>query len=217
MKSVYILLLAWFSVACTSKESNTIRGLVTDTAMVVSAHPLASQVGVAILKKGGNAVDAAIVVQFALAVAFPEAGNIGGGGFMVVRMKDGSTSALDYREKAPASSSVNMFLDAKGNVVPKLSEAGHLASGIPGSVDGMIEAHKKFGRLPWKDLLQPTIALAFKGIALTQHAANNLNALQTALLKYNSVKPSFLIIQWKEGDTMKWVELAHTLARIRDY
>src|SRR5882672_901950 len=169
MKSFYILLLVWFAAACTSRESNRIKGMVTDSAMVVSAHPIASQVGVSVLKKGGNAVDAAIAVQFALLIAFPEAGNIGGGGFMLVRMKDGSTSALDYREKAPASSSVNMFLDAKGNVVPKLSEAGHLASGIPGSVDGMIEAHKKFGKLPWKDLVQPAIDLAFKGIALTQY------------------------------------------------
>src|SRR6266850_5153504 len=103
MKSVYILLLAWFSVACTSKESNTIRGLVTDTAMVVSAHPLASKVGVTILKKGGNAVDAAIATQFALAVVYPGAGNIGGGGFMVARLQTGKNITLDYREMAPAA------------------------------------------------------------------------------------------------------------------
>src|SRR5947199_5906 len=100
MKSIYILLLVGFVVSCTNKESNKLRGLVTDSAMVVSAHPIASEVGVAILKKGGNAIDAAIAVQFALIVTFPEAGNIGGGGFMLARMKDGSTSALDYREKA---------------------------------------------------------------------------------------------------------------------
>ena len=217
MKSVYILLLVWFAAACTSGESNKIRGFVADSAMVVSAHPIASQVGVSILKKGGNAVDAAIAVQFALTIAFPEAGNIGGGGFMLVRMKDGSTSALDYREKAPALSSVNMFLDSKGNVIPKLSEAGHLASGIPGSVDGMIEAHKKFGRLPWKDLVQPAIDLALSGIALTQHAANNLNQVQRELLKYNTIAPNFLIKEWKHGDTTKWVDLGHTLERIRDY
>src|SRR6478736_4421820 len=110
MKRIYILLLVWFVVACTSKESAKITGLVTDSVMVVSAHPVASQVGVAILKKGGNAVDAAIAVQFALAVVFPAAGNIGGGGYMVTRMKDGSFSALDYREVAPAKATTNMYL-----------------------------------------------------------------------------------------------------------
>jgi gamma-glutamyltranspeptidase/glutathione hydrolase len=217
MKSIYILLLVEFVVSCTNKESDKLRGLVTDSAMVVSAHPIASEVGVAILKKGGNAIDAAIAVQFALIVTFPEAGNIGGGGFMLVRMKDGSTSALDYREKAPASSSEKMFLDSKGNVVPKLSEAGHLASGVPGSVDGMIEAHKKFGKLPWKDLVQPAIDLAFHGIALTQNAADDLNDLQGDLIKYNSTTPKFLIKKWNKGDTIKWIDLGHTLERIRDY
>src|SRR6267154_714304 len=99
MKSIYVLLLVWFAVACTSRESKKITGLVTDSAMVVSAHPIASNVGVAILKKGGNAIDAAIAVQFALAVVFPAAGNIGGGGYLVARMRDGSIAALDYREK----------------------------------------------------------------------------------------------------------------------
>src|SRR6267154_1231054 len=141
MKSIYVLLLVWFAVACTSRESKKITGLVTDSAMVVSAHPAASQVGVAILKKGGNSVDAAIAVQFALAVVFPAAENIGGGRYMVTRMKDGSVSGLDYRELAPAKATTNMFLDKAGNVVPHLSTDGHLASGVPGSVDGMVEAH----------------------------------------------------------------------------
>jgi len=217
MKSIYILLLVWFVAACTSNESNKkIRGLVTDSAMVVSAHPIASQVGVAILKKGGNAVDAAIAVQFAIAVAFPEAGNIGGGGFMIVRLKDRSTAALDYREKAPFSSTTNMFLNSKGNVIPKLSEVGHLASGVPGSVDGMIEAHKKFGKLPWRDLLQPAIDLAYRGISLTESAASDLNELQSDLVKYNTVPPNFLLKNWKKGDTTKWIDLSHTFERIRD-
>jgi len=217
MKSIYILLLVWFVAACTSNESNKkLRGLITDSAMVVSAHPIASQVGVAILKKGGNAVDAAIAVQFALTVAFPEAGNIGGGGFMLVRLKDRSTDALDYREKASASSTTNMFLDSKGNVIPRLSEVGHLASGVPGSVDGMIEAHKKYGKLPWRDLLQPAIDLAYHGISLTETAANDLNELQGDLIKYNTVSPNFLIKNWKKGDTTKWIDLSHALERIRD-
>src|SRR5690348_6892491 len=111
MKSIYILLLVWFVAACTFNESDRITGLVTDSAMVVSAHPLASAVGVSILKKGGNAVDAVIAVQFALAVVFPAAGNIGGGGYMVARMNNGSVSALDYREIAPAKATTNMYLD----------------------------------------------------------------------------------------------------------
>src|SRR5271154_6001649 len=143
MKRCVLLLLAGWIVACQTPESKKekITGLVKDSAMVVSAHPLASKVGTEILKKGGNAVDAAIAVQFALAVVFPAAGNIGGGGFMVVRMKDGSSAALDYREKAPGLATTSMYLDKKGDVIKGLSTEGHLASGVPGSVDGMLEAH----------------------------------------------------------------------------
>ena len=218
MKRIYILLLVWFVVACTSKESTKITGLVTDSVMVVSAHPVASQVGVAILKKGGNAVDAAIAVQFALAVVYPGAGNIGGGGYMVTRMKDGSVSALDYREKAPAKATTNMYLDKEGNVVPNLSTQGHLASGVPGSVDGMIEAHKKFGTIPWKELIQPAIDLALKGFVLTEREANGFNDMKNDLLKYNTIKPEFFIREnWQAGDTVKLIDLGHTLERIRDH
>src|SRR5580704_9886187 len=137
MKRCVLILLASWILACQtsgSKKENR-SGLVTESAMVVSAHPAASKIGVEILKKGGNAVDAAIAVQFALAVVFPAAGNIGGGGYMVVRMKDGSVAALDFREKAPRLAATNMFLDTKGNVIKGLSLEGHLASGVPGSVD----------------------------------------------------------------------------------
>jgi len=113
--------------------------------MVVSAHPEASKAGVEILKQGGNAVDAAVAVQFVLAVVYPSAGNIGGGGFMVYRSKTGATATLDYREKAPASASRDMYLDAAGSPIPGKSLRGHLASGVPGSVDGMVQAHKKYG------------------------------------------------------------------------
>ncbi|HCW05977.1 MAG TPA: gamma-glutamyltransferase [Cytophagales bacterium] len=202
--------------ACHNSDKKKTVGLVADSAMVVCAHPVAAQIGVDILRKGGNAVDASIAVQFALTVAFPEAGNIGGGGFMLARMKDGSTAALDYREKAPASASTNMYLDEKGEVIPKLSDRGHLASGVPGSVDGMIEAHKKFGKLPWRDLVQPSIDLALKGVALTERAAKSLNDIQDDLKKYNSVQPDFLIGNWKKEDVIKWIDLAHTLERIRD-
>ncbi len=217
MKSIYILLLVWFVAACTSKESSKITGLITDSAMVVSAHPLASAVGVAILKKGGNAVDAAIAVQLALSVVFPAAGNIGGGGYMVTRMKDGSVYALDYREIAPAKATTNMYLDKDGDVVPHLSTEGHLASGVPGSVDGMVTAHKKFGILPWRELVQPAIDLALKGFPLTSREAKWFNEMKEYLLKYNTIKPDFLLRDnWKVGDTVKFVDLSHTLQRIRD-
>jgi len=217
MRSIYVLLLACCVFACQPSESKKNLGLVTDSAMVVTAHPLASQVGVAILKKGGNAVDAAIATQLALAVVFPAAGNIGGGGYMIVRMKDGSASALDFREKAPEKASTNMYLDKDGNVIPNLSTEGHLASGVPGSVDGMIEAHKKLGTLPWKDLVQPAIDLALNGFVLTAREARWFNEMKGDLLKYNSVKPEFLLREnWKAGDSVKFVDLGHTLELIRD-
>ncbi len=122
-------------------------GVTGRNGMVASAHPEASQVGLNILKAGGNAVDAAVAVQFALAVVYPGAGNIGGGGFMVYRDNAGKAYSLDYREKAPAAATKDMYLDSAGNVRPGLSISGHLASGVPGSVDGMAEAHKRFGKL----------------------------------------------------------------------
>ncbi|HEY5826688.1 MAG TPA: gamma-glutamyltransferase [Cyclobacteriaceae bacterium] len=216
MKRLLILLLTVNLLAsCTEKKEKT-TGVIADSAMVVSAHPIASQIGVDILKKGGNAYDAAIAVQFALTVVFPEAGNIGGGGFMLARTHDGIFSALDYREKAPAASTKDMYLDEKGEVIPQLSLFGHLASGVPGSVDGMITTHEKFGSLPWKDLVQPAIDLALNGVELTERAAENLNGIQEDLKKYNSVAPEFLIGEWKEGDVVKWTDLAHTLELIRD-
>jgi gamma-glutamyltranspeptidase/glutathione hydrolase len=219
MKRFVVLLLAGWLVACQHHEAakEKITGLLADSALVVSAHPLASRVGVDIMKKGGNAVDAAIAVQFALAVAFPAAGNIGGGGFMVVRMKDGSSAALDYREKAPGHATTNMYLDLQGNVIKGLSTEGHLSSGVPGSVDGMLEAHKRYGTLPWKDLIQPAIDLAKKGVVLTNREASWFNEMQADLHQYNTVAPVFLLREsWKAGDTVKWLELAATLERVRD-
>ena len=129
--------------------------LIAEKAMVVSAHPLASEAGSEILKKGGNAVDAMVAVHFALAVVYPKAGNIGGGGFMVYRDKNGNASTLDFREKAPLEANRNMYLDKSGNAIDSLSRFGHLAVGVPGSVAGMYEAHKKHGQLPWSKLIEP--------------------------------------------------------------
>ncbi|MBX7092158.1 MAG: gamma-glutamyltransferase [Cyclobacteriaceae bacterium] len=184
--------------------------------MVVCAHPVASRIGIDIMRKGGNAVDAAVAVQLALTVAFPEAGNIGGGGFMILREPTGKSVALDFREKAPSRAFRDMYLDSTGNVIDKLSTKGALASGVPGSIDGMIEMHTRYGRLPWKDLVQPAVDLALKGIALTQREADNLNHAQLKLKKYNTVTPHYLLNEWRAGDTLKWTELGHTFERIRD-
>jgi gamma-glutamyltranspeptidase / glutathione hydrolase len=217
IKRALLLSVVILIAACQPRKAEPVIGLLADSAMVVSAHPLASQVGVEIMKRGGNAVDAAIATQLALAVVFPAAGNIGGGGFMVVRMHDGSTAALDYREKAPAAATTNMYLDSAGNVVENLSIAGHLASGVPGSVDGMIEAHTRFGSLPWSDLVQPAIDLALGGFTLTEREATWLNELQEDLVKYNTVAPDFLIREiWHAGDSIRWIDLGKTLERIRD-
>lgn len=192
-------------------------GVMADSAMVVSAHPLASHTGVMVLRKGGNAVDAAIATQLALAVVYPSAGNIGGGGFMVLRLKDGTSTTLDYRERAPEGATTGMFLDVNGEVIPSLSERGHLASGVPGTVSGLVEAHTKYGSLPWKDLVQPAIDLALNGFALTEKEADNLNSLQDELKQFNSIQPDFLIReQWKAGDSIWYTDLGHTLERIRD-
>jgi gamma-glutamyltranspeptidase/glutathione hydrolase len=214
IKRITLLSLVIITVSCNKRES--LSGLVADSAMVVSAHPLASQVGLEVIRKGGNAIDAAVATQFALTVVFPEAGNIGGGGFMLLRETNGNLSALDYRERAPKNAQRDMYLDSAGNVIDKLSTKGHLAVGIPGSIDGMIVMHQKFGKLPWKELVQPAIDLALNGIALTTRAAENLNSIQDELKKYNSVTPHFLIRAWKEGDTIRWTELGHTLERVRD-
>lgn len=187
-------------------------------AMVVSAHPDASRVGAAILRRGGNAVDAAIAVEFALAVCYPVAGNIGGGGFMVIRLKNGKTAALDFREAASELASKTMFLDSLGNVVPKLSTHGHLASGVPATVDGMVRAHKKFGKLTWKFLVQPAVELARNGVVLTEREARGLNNNANAFREYNSGKPYFLKPegQWKAGDTLRQPDLAEVMERVRD-
>ena len=218
MNRLLVLLFAVLLAACTTKPKSRITGLMTDSAMVVSAHPLASKVGVDVLRKGGNAIDAAIATQFALAVVYPSAGNIGGGGFMVLRTSDGTVDALDYREKAPGSATTNMYLNEVGGVVAGLSEKGHLAHGIPGTVAGLEAAHSKYGTLPWKDLVQPAIDLALKGFILTHKEAEGLNSIQDDLLEYNSIEPSFLIKdEWHGGDSIRMTDLGHTLELIRDH
>ena len=184
--------------------------------MVVSARKEASQIGIDILKKGGNAYDAMIAKQFALAVVYPIAGNIGGGGVMVYRNNDGTKGALDFREKAPIAASKNMYLDSLGNVIPTKSEFGALAVGIPGSVAGIFEVYKKFGTLPFKELIQPAIDLVRNGFRVTKKQAISLNSSSKAFEKANSYKTDFQK-EWKEGDLLKQEALAQTLERIRDF
>ena len=185
-------------------------------AMVVSAHPLASDIGIAILKKGGNASDATVAVQFALAVVYPSAGNIGGGGFFVYRSNKGSYSTLDFREKAPISASRDMYLDSNDKVIKNLSLYSHKAVGVPGTVDGMFEIHQKYGKLKWEDLIQPSINLAENGFVLTLRESKNLNRFNASHNVTDSYNPYFKD-QFKEGDTIKLPDLAKTLKFIRDY
>ena len=153
--AIYLLLAGC---RATTKPPYTLHKSATaDTAMVATAHPLATEVGIDILQQGGNAVDAAVAVNFALAVVYPRAGNIGGGGFMVHRATDGTVTTLDYREAAPAAASRDMYLDAAGNVIEGKSRYGHAAVGVPGTVAGLLTAHERYGSLPLATLIEPSV------------------------------------------------------------
>lgn len=183
---------------------------------VSSAHPLASETGINIMKQGGNAIDAAIATQLALAVVYPAAGNIGGGGFTVIHLANGKNLTIDYREKAPATAHRDMYLDAAGNAQTQLSQNGHLAAGVPGAVAGLFSC-LQYANLPISKLIQPAIELAEKGFVLTESEARHLNNIQPALIKYNTVTPAFVkAAGWKKGDTLVQKDLANTLKRIRD-
>ncbi|HVS97188.1 MAG TPA: gamma-glutamyltransferase [Puia sp.] len=183
---------------------------------VVSAHPLASHAGVSILRQGGNAFDAAITTQLVLAVVYPAAGNIGGGGFMVAHTAAGKNIALDFREKAPAAATRDMYLDPDGRPRTDLSQNGHLASGVPGTIAGIFE-ELRYAKLPFARLVQPAIDLADHGFAITAAEAHSLNYAQKAFRKYNTVLPVFIKEGgWKAGDTLVQKDLARTLRRIRD-
>jgi len=183
---------------------------------VASANALASKVGVSILKKGGNAIDAAIATQLALAVVYPGAGNIGGGGFMLAHLKNGKNISIDFRETAPAQSNRDMYLDKKGNPQMNLSQDGHLASGIPGSVAGIFAA-MKYASLPFKTLIEPAIELAEKGFSISANQADDFNELKNEFIQLNTSPTAFVKTSpWKAGDTLIQKDLANTLKRIRD-
>jgi gamma-glutamyltranspeptidase / glutathione hydrolase len=198
------------------------KSIVADKAVVSSGHPLASKVGLDIIKQGGNAIDAAIAVQFALAVVYPRAGNLGGGGFLVYRSGDGKeTSTLDYRERAPAKATRDMYLDANKNVMEGKSQKGPLASGVPGTVDGCYKMFQKYSKLKdWKKLVQPALNYAKYGFGITEAEANRLNTNRLEFLK-NSTMPTALVkmdtaVKWKTGDILTQPDLAKTLERIKN-
>ena len=189
--------------------------VVATRAMVASVHGLASRAGVQTMKAGGDAVDAAVAVGFALAVVHPQAGNLGGGGFMLVRFADGKTHFVDYREKAPAGATANMYLDGKGNVIEDASTVGYKAIGVPGSVAGMVYAEKKYGKLSLAQVMAPAIKLAEEGFALAAQDASEIQE-DKDLAKFPESRRVFLRDgnYYKAGETFKQPDLARTLKRI---
>lgn len=204
--------------ASTSTDIKPVQGIIGESAMVVSAHPLASEIGANVLANGGNAIDAAIAVQFALQVVFPEAGNIGGGGFAVIRLADGTVASLDFREKAPKAAERDMYLNDQGNVIPDKSRTGHLAAGVPGSVAGMWALHQKYGSLPWSDLINPSIELSYFGYTITELGASNFNRFQEVFAEVNAPHQPWMIKEggWNEGDSVVQRALAATFGQIRE-
>jgi gamma-glutamyltranspeptidase / glutathione hydrolase len=206
-----LLSISFCTVQKDPQEAN--RGLLSEKGMVVSARIEASQIGLEIMQKGGNAFDAMVATELALAVAFPFAGNIGGGGFMVYRQGDGSIGSLDYREKAPMAAHRDMYLDEEGNVIPELSTLGALAVGVPGTVAGIFAVHEKFGSLPIADIIGPVIKLAEKGVVVTENQARSFANSRPAIIKVNGPESTFAR-EFQAGDTIKYPAFAETLRRI---
>ena len=205
----------FLSILC-SFFSETIQaqtGLIANKAMVVSAREEASKIGVEIMQKGGNAFDAMVATELALAVAYPYAGNLGGGGFMVYRKANGEIGSLDFREKAPLAAHKKMFLDKEGNVIKGKSTESPLAIGVPGTIAGVFAVHKKLGSLPMSEILKPVIALAEKGVVVTRKQERRLNDYREEIIKVNGNQTLFAK-PFKEKDTIKYPALAATLKRI---
>jgi gamma-glutamyltranspeptidase/glutathione hydrolase len=212
VKKLYLLIIL-LSITIYGQQETKPTGLVATTAMVVSAREEASQIGVAIMKKGGNAFDAMVATELALAVAYPNAGNIGGGGFMVYRKSNGDIGALDYREKAPLKASKDMYLDKNGDVIQNLSVDGALAIGVPGTIAGLFAVHEKLGKLPIETLMEPVIALAKKGVIVTEKQAKLIQNSVEDICKISG-KETLMSQNHIAGDTIKHLALAATLTRI---
>jgi len=206
----------FFSYNSFPESKDPVRG---KNGMVVSASELASKVGIEILKKGGNAVDAAVAVGFTLAVTYPAAGNIGGGGFMVIHLNDGTNTTIDYREKAPLSASEFLYQDSLGNFLPEKSQEGVTSSGVPGSVAGLIYALEKYGTLSLAEVIQPAIDLARNGFVLEYRLARSFEYEMESFNKYESSKKIFTKdgIAFIEGDLFIQNDLANTLELIKNY
>src|SRR5437660_9047742 len=186
--------------------------------MVASVDAIASRVGADIMKRGGNAVDAAVAVAFVLAVTWPEAGNLGGGGFMLLRKADGTEEALDYRERAPLAATRDMYLDANGEIVKDASLVGYKAIGVPGTVAGLALAHKRHGKLPWADVVEPARKLAADGFPVSQYVVRSLTNKRT-MERLQKFPESWRIFErngrpYEPGEVFIQPELAATLARI---
>ncbi len=212
-----ILSLLIFSCKQNNVSQKAQQQLVSDTAMVVSANAIASKIGVDILKQGGNAVDAMVATNFALSVVYPRAGNIGGGGFMIIRTPEGEVTAVDYRETAPLKAHKDLYLDENGNVIDGLSRNGGLAVGVPGTVAGLYAAWQKYGQLKdWSKLVMPAVELAQKGFAVSESESFRLNKYKEDFLKWNPDNKTFIRERWLKGDILKQPALAKTLKLIAE-
>ncbi|AXG71163.1 gamma-glutamyltranspeptidase [Kordia sp. SMS9] len=213
-----VLLVSFFCLllfSCKKTQKQSIIGVIGEKAMLVSAREEVSNIGKIILEKGGNAFDAMVGMELALAVAYPYAGSLGGGGFMVYRLTDGNIGALDYREKAPLAAYKNMYLDSlTQEVIPNKSRLGAMAVGIPGNIAGIYASHEKFGKLPMEEIISPVIALAEKGVVVTEKQQKRFEKYRDDIIKVNSVS-SLFAIDWKATDTIKRLRLANTLKRIK--
>ena len=213
INSILILLISCKNVASHEPAVVTKRGVVAKNAMVVSARAEASEIGIAIMKKGGNVFDAMMATEMALAVTYPYAGNLGGGGFMLYRLANGDVGALDYREKAPIAASKHMYLDSQGNVIPDKSTVGVFAVAVPGTIAGIFEAHKRFGKFQVAEILEPVIALAEKGFIVTEQQKARFEVYDSIFRAVNG-KTILYHKNIKAGDTIKNLALAKTLRRI---
>ena len=219
-KILSLLVITALIISCSGKKAAVIsegRSIKTRHAMAVTASPLASAIAARVMAEGGNAVDAAVATELALSVCFPAAGNLGGGGFMVIRLNDGTTAAINYREKAPSGSSRDMYLGNNGDVIEGLSLNTHLSAGVPGTIDGLLRVHEKYGMLPFAQLIQPAIDLAEKGFPVSESQAASFNGMKATFEARNKGRVAFVKqTPWHTGDTLRQPELAMTLKRIRD-
>ncbi|NOX66109.1 MAG: gamma-glutamyltransferase, partial [Chlorobi bacterium] len=214
-KLLLIIILAFITLTF-AKAKDPVRA---KNGMVVSASDIASMVGVGILEKGGNAVDAAVAVGFALAVTYPQAGNIGGGGFMVIHLENGKSTTIDYREKAPSSAFRDMYLDEKGEYDMSKSTQGWGASGVPGSTAGLLYALDQYGTMDIPEVIEPAIKLAENGFPIDYHFARTLNHYKNTFSKYESTKKIFTseFGNFSDGDLFIQTDLAHTLKLISEF